>query len=71
VISKAVIGALTTTLVALTTAVTARTSATLSQTNRVGATLHGAARCLTNTTDGIGGALQGLAEEANNVRHFY
>jgi hypothetical protein len=47
------------------------TSTTLRQANSIRATLHSLAGHLADTADGIGGALQGLAEEANNVRHFY
>ena len=47
------------------------TSTTLGQADRSGATLHSLAGHLADTAGNIGGALQGLAEEANNVRHFY
>ena len=58
--------------VALTVTLTmALTLALLSETNRISTTLNSAARYLTDTSDGVSGALQGLAEEANNVRHFY
>lgn len=43
----------------------------LGQTNRIRAALHSTTGHLANTADSISRALQGLAEEANNVRHFY
>lgn len=45
--------------------------AALGQTNSISTTLHSTAGDLAYTTDSISRALQSLAEETNNVRHFY
>lgn len=52
-------------------ATTATRLAALSQADGVGAALHSLAGHLAHAAGNIGRALQGLAEEANNVRHFY
>jgi hypothetical protein len=43
----------------------------LGEADRIGATLHGAAGGLAYAADGVRGALQGLAEQANDGCHFY
>lgn len=47
------------------------TATALRQADRVRTALQGAAGGLADTTDDILGALQGLAEEADNTGHFY
>lgn len=50
---------------------TVRGAAALRQANGIRAALQGAAGGLANAADNVRGALQGLAEEADDTGHFY
>jgi hypothetical protein len=45
--------------------------ASLGQTKNIGSTTKGAASGLTHTSDNIGAALDGLANQTQNACHFY
>lgn len=54
-----------------TAALTVALTGTLRQADGVRAALDGAASHATDTANDVGATLQGLTEEAYNVRHFY